>query len=161
MVIVMLPLFFMLYSTKCSFLFYFQVLSSDNPKFGHNAAIGDYEDLSLVWIVCLCVCVCNFQRFPLFFFFFFFQPHDFSPLYSAPVYCSRDPQTLLFGNFFIKNGSHGTIHTFKNYFSTVFSVFSFQQNKLYPNGPLIAGVIVEIREPKPMPTGNPMDNSSL
>ena len=26
----------------------------------------------------------------------------------------------------IKNGSHGTIHTFKNYFATVFSVFSFQ-----------------------------------
>ena len=26
----------------------------------------------------------------------------------------------------IKNGSHGIIHTFKNYFATVFSVFSFQ-----------------------------------
>ena len=26
----------------------------------------------------------------------------------------------------IKNGSHGTNHTFKNYFATVFSVFSFQ-----------------------------------
>ena len=26
----------------------------------------------------------------------------------------------------IKNGSHGTIHTFKNYFVTVLSVFSFQ-----------------------------------
>ena len=24
------------------------------------------------------------------------------------------------------NGSHGTIHTFKNYFTTVLSVFSFQ-----------------------------------
>ena len=36
-----------------------------------------------------------------------------------------------FNNFFIKNGSHGTIYTFKNYFITVFfsfsvSVFSFQ-----------------------------------
>ena len=30
--------------------------------------------------------------------------------------------------------SHGTIHTFKNY---CYSVFSFQQNKLYPNGPLL------------------------
>jgi len=29
-----------------------------------------------------------------------------------------------------KTGSHGTIHTFKNYFVTVFSVFS---NKRYPN----------------------------
>ena len=35
----------------------------------------------------------------------------------------------------IKNGSHGTIHTFKNYFATVFSVFSFNKNKLYPNEP--------------------------
>ena len=26
----------------------------------------------------------------------------------------------------IKNGSHGTIHVFKNYFATVLSVFSFQ-----------------------------------
>ena len=29
-----------------------------------------------------------------------------------------------FLQFFIKNGSHGTIHTFKNYFAIVFSVFS-------------------------------------
>ena len=34
----------------------------------------------------------------------------------------------------IKNESHDIIHTFKNYFVTVFSVFSFQQNKLYSNG---------------------------
>ena len=26
----------------------------------------------------------------------------------------------------IKNGSHGIIYTFKNYFTTVFSIFSFQ-----------------------------------
>ena len=49
-----------------------------------------------------------------------------------------DPQILLFSNFFIKNGSHGTIYTFKNYFTTVFlvSVFSFSKNKLNPNGPI-------------------------
>ena len=35
----------------------------------------------------------------------------------------------------IKNGSHGTIHTFKNYFATVFLVFSFNKNELYPNRP--------------------------
>ena len=52
----------------------------------------------------------------------------------GPVYCSRDPQTSLFSNFFIKNGFHGTIHTFKNYFATVFSFFIFQQNKQYSNG---------------------------
>ena len=32
------------------------------------------------------------------------------------------PQITLFSNFFIKNGSHNTIYTFKNYFATVFSV---------------------------------------
>ena len=55
----------------------------------------------------------------------------------GPVYCSRDPQTSLFSNFFIKNGFHGTIHTFKNYFVTVFSIFNFQQNKRYLNTLLI------------------------
>ena len=48
-----------------------------------------------------------------------------------------DPQISLFSNFFIKNGSYGTIYTFKNYFATVFLIFSFQfqQNKFYPNIP--------------------------
>ena len=36
--------------------------------------------------------------------------------------------------FIQKKWSHSTIHTFKNYFATVFSVFNFQQNKQYPNG---------------------------
>ena len=42
----------------------------------------------------------------------------------GPVHCSWDPQISFSSNFFIKNRSHGTIHTFKNYFATVFSVFS-------------------------------------
>ena len=33
----------------------------------------------------------------------------------------------------IKNESHDTIHTFKNYFAIVFSVFSFSNNKFNPN----------------------------
>ena len=73
----------------------------------------------------------------LFFFFFFFTAcFDFSVVNSTLVYYSRVSQTSFFSNFFIKNGSHSTIHTFKNYFATVFSVFSFQfqQNKFYPNG---------------------------
>ena len=51
-----------------------------------------------------------------------------------------DLQIPLFSNFFIKNGSHDTIHIFKNYFATVFSVsiFSFNKNKINPNGPFIA-----------------------
>ena len=37
----------------------------------------------------------------------------------------------------IKNGSYSTIHTFKNYFATVFSVFGFSKNQLYLNRPYI------------------------
>ena len=37
----------------------------------------------------------------------------------------------------IINGSHGTIHTFKNYFATVLSVFNFSNNKLNPNRPFV------------------------
>ena len=33
----------------------------------------------------------------------------------------------LFNNFFIKNGSHNTIHIFKNYFVTVFLIFNFSK----------------------------------
>ena len=40
------------------------------------------------------------------------------------VHYSRDLQTFFFNKIFIKNRSHGTIHTFKNYFATVFSIFS-------------------------------------
>ena len=54
---------------------------------------------------------------------------DLSLMNRACVYYLRDLQTLLFCNFFIKNGFYGTIYIFKNYFDTVFSVFSFQ---LYP-----------------------------
>ena len=37
------------------------------------------------------------------------------------------PVSMDFSKFFFKTGSHGTIHTFKNYFAIVFSIFSFQQ----------------------------------
>ena len=53
---------------------------------------------------------------------------------SYTVYhCSSTVHTLKN----IKNGSHNTIHIFKNYFATVFSVFSFSNNKFNPNGPYI------------------------
>ena len=72
-------------------------------------------------------------------FIFFFQAgtFDFSLVNSAPLHCSRVPQTSHFSNFFIKNGFYGTIHTFKNYFTTVF--FSFQ---LYPNGFLAENMLI-------------------
>ena len=105
--------------------------------------------------------VCVFVSLFLFFLFFFSLPLF---LTFPPVYCTlfinsctvhkkisremhtsgshllfTDPQTSFFNNFFIKNGSHDTIHIFKNYFATVYSVsvFSFSKNKLNPNGPLV------------------------
>ena len=84
----------------------------------------------------------------LFFFFFFFFFHVFLEEWTVAAnvdffseQCIRalftDPQISFFINFFIKNGSHGTIYTFKNYFTTVISAisFQFQQNKSYPNRP--------------------------
>ena len=75
-----------------------------------------------VWIACLC--------FPLSAFSFFFSPtvvvdQVFREQYIRALF--TDPQTSLFSNFFIKNEFHDTIHTFKNYFATVFSVFNFSK----------------------------------
>ena len=85
------------------------------------------------------VYVCK-SRFVLFF-FFWFQSHYLtkSTVNSARMHCSWVPQIPLFSHFFIKNGSYGTIHTFKNDFATMFSVlvFSFSKNKLNSNGPFI------------------------
>ena len=81
----------------------------------------------------------------VFFFFFFF--HAFFPTSSTvyvryinsncnfwPVFCEQyicalftEQQISFFIKFFIKNRSYSTIHTFKNYFITVFSVFSFNK----------------------------------
>ena len=100
------------------------------------------------------------------FFFFFFFSRVFSPLAATvhvrymnssrnfwPVFREQyiralftDPQISFFINFFIKNGSHSTIYTFKNYFVTVISVisFQFQQNKSYPNRPLVSCQVCKI-----------------
>ena len=73
--------------------------------------------------------------------FFFSKPAivDFVNCEQCICVLFMVPQITLFSNFFIKNGSHNTIYTFKNYFATVFSVsvFSFSKNKLNPNTPLI------------------------
>ena len=115
----------------------------------------------LVWIALIASAFKEvaFSLFSFFFFFFFFCFHAFL---EECGYCSMnsawtvaanvdffseqciralfmDPQISFFINFFIKNGSHGTIYTFKNYFATVISAisFQFQQNKSYPNRPLL------------------------
>ena len=68
---------------------------------------------------------------------FFFEARffGFGHCLVGPIHCSRDPQTSFFNKTFIKNGSHGTIHTFKIYFVIVFSVFN--KNKLYPKIPIV------------------------
>ena len=62
------------------------------------------------------------------------QNYDFS---VGPVHCSWDPQVLYSKKKKKKPQTHSAIHTFKNYFSTVFSVFNIQQNKRYSNRPLV------------------------
>ena len=112
-----------------------------------------YRDRKLTFDIFLCsLSSYNFVilriHFCISFLFFFFPAtcFDFSAVNSAHMHCSQVPQTSLFNNFFIKNGFYSTIHTFKNYFATVFSVFSiqFQQNKFYPNGPLVNLIYIKV-----------------
>ena len=77
----------------------------------------------------LCVCVARLHFLLLFFFSSRFALGRGQLLLFT--YCSSTVRA--FKN--IKNGFHSTIHIFKNYFATVFPVFS--KNKLYPNGPIM------------------------
>ena len=73
-----------------------KVLSSDNPKFGYNAATGTYEDLMAAGII---------------------DP-------TKVVRCCLEHASSVAKTFLTSDA-----------------------------------VVVEIKEPEPMPTGNPMDNS--
>ena len=72
----------------------------------------------------------RFSSKRVFSFFFFFFPAAVVDQFSHEQ-CIRvlfmDPQISFFNHFFIKNESHNTIHTFKNYFATMFSVFNFNK----------------------------------
>ena len=62
------------------------------------------------------------------FLFLYFLPaavFTFQPVYCTLFINSCNPQISLFSNFFIKNGFHDTTHTFKNYFTTIFLIFNF------------------------------------
>ena len=105
--------------------------SAQNPL--KNIALGNVQNalpkLTLRWgLDPRCVLAFSYLRFC-----FFFQAvtFDYSLVNNVPVHYSQVPQTSLFSHFFIKNGFHDTIRTFKNYFAIVFLVFS--KNKLYPN----------------------------
>ena len=65
------------------------------------------------------------------FFFFFFPQTSRVPGTTSNVVALFITVHVLKN---IKNGFHDTIHTFKNYFATVLSVFSFSNNKFNPNG---------------------------
>ena len=51
--------------------------------------------------------ICVFCPFFLFLSRTIWLFNHFSATQVGPIYCSRDPQTSLFNNFFIKIGSHG------------------------------------------------------
>ena len=73
-------------------------------------------------------------RFSLSFFFFFLLSAVKTDFFNhGQCICAlfTDLQISLFINFFIKNGSHDIIHTFKNYFATMFFSFSFQFSVVY------------------------------
>ena len=65
------------------------------------------------------------KRVSAFFFFPFSLKADFFNREQCIYALFTNPQISLFINFFIKNGSHDTIHTFKNYFATMFFNFQF------------------------------------
>ena len=101
-----------------------------------------------VWLLCFPASTFPFCVFFVFCFFFFFllpayvdfgaQKLLFCTVAVLFIYCSNTVHALKN----IKNGSHDTFHTFKNYFATVFSVFSFSNNKLNPNGPRVFSTIL-------------------
>ena len=85
------------------------------------------------------------------FFFFFFKPYLFT--FRDKIHCLWTVHVLfmycactvhVFKN--IKNESHSTIHL--NYFATVFSVFSFSNNKFNLNGPIVLLIFNKIPDAK-------------
>ena len=93
-----------------------------------------------------CVCASAFPAFSSFFFFFpscstYLKGQQLLFMYCSWIVAATfdyfNLQISLFSHFFIKNGSYGTIHTFKIYFATVFSVFSFSKISFYPIKPLV------------------------
>ena len=72
------------------------------------------------YVVCIWIVLCARLRFCFLFFLSAFQRRNTLPVAPCTVHKTHKP--LFFSNFFIKNGSYDTIHTFKNYFVVVFSV---------------------------------------
>ena len=79
-------------------------------RFSFFFCLRAFVRLQLLFMYCLMNSSCKVWHF------YFFQP----------ISAHSNPQISFFSNFLIKNGSHGTIYTFKNYFATVFFNFQFQ-----------------------------------
>ena len=94
------------------------------PGFNKLSLLQIFQHLVSVWIR---ICGSMFAFLSFFFFFFPAVCFDFLAVNSVPVHYLRVSQTSLFSNSFIKNGFHSIIHMFKNYFTTVFLVFSFSK----------------------------------
>ena len=70
-----------------------------------------------------------------FFYMWTITSHEFTV--QEKKHCLCTIHTMFMYCLYTVHESHDTIHIFKNYFATVFSVFNFSKNKLYPNGPII------------------------
>ena len=87
-----------------------------------------FSHLVFVWIVLKNTTSVSVSVFAFFFFFLGEKRISVAFMLFQWVPCTvHRTYKPLFNKIFIKNGSYGTIHTFKNYFATMFSVFSFQQ----------------------------------
>ena len=112
--------------------------------FNIQSCFHDLDYVS-VWIVMKAAVRLFFRVLPFIYLFILFSCNIWLSCPWTMHLCTvHEPQISFFSNLFIKNGSHDTIHTFKNYFATVFlvSVFSFCNNKFNPNGPYITTPIV-------------------
>ena len=92
-----------------------------------------FHNIVSVWIVFNLAF--SFSRFAFSFLFFLHVNSNF-----IWIYCLRTVyhySYIVYALKNIKNGSHDTIHAFKNYFATVLSVFSFNNNKFNPNEPQV------------------------
>ena len=92
-----------------------------------DTCTAPFISLRLCLVCAFCVHVWAQNAFqPFFFFLLSAVKVDFFNCEQCIRTLFMDPQISLFINFFIKNGFHGTIHIFKNYFAIVFFSFQFQ-----------------------------------
>ena len=85
-----------------------------------GSSIGSKKSLVCVWIAL----IEEHLTSNLFFFFWEARYVVVVAFPVGPVRYSWNPQTSFFNKIFIKNRFHCTIYTFKNYFATVFLIFS-------------------------------------